>query len=156
MEGQRNYDIKNIDIPIKDPPSLAVPKDQNKIKKLEMLRQNILEQEKKDKVKREAKKDKEKKSKVDFYSQKLYRFLVSSFLMNLALEPFYLYSLTYDYIISYFDNGEKQLSIYSYNVFHLFFYGFKILGIIFGGKVLLKGSIEKVARGNLHSPSTKF
>lgn len=140
--------IKNLKIEIKPVKEEIIEPNQNdfgKIKKLEMLRQNILEQEKKDKVKKEAKEDKEMKSKVDFYSQKLYRFLLSSFLMNLVLEPFYLYCLTYDYIISYFDSGESILHDYSNTWFHIFFFGFKIIGLIVGGRYLLKPAMENVS-----------
>ena len=112
-----------------------------KIQKLEMLRQNILEQEKRAKELKEASKGKKKE---DYYAKKLYRFLISSFIMNFILEPFFLYSMTYDYILSYFYQGQTKLEAHYNNWFYLAFYFFKVIGIMFGAKYIQKEVTEDV------------
>lgn len=102
--------------------------EQERLRKLQNMRVSIMKQEEIDKEKRM----KSKKPKEDYYSTKLKRFLTSSFLVNMAIEPFFLYELTYDYIVSYLDMSENNLAFYPKTSLMIAFCFFKVIGLIIG------------------------
>lgn len=124
-----SHNLPGNTLELNNPPQPKHQFSEVKIKKLEQLRQTIKEQEIKNKIVQKTKKQEKGPQKLDYYSAKLYRFLTSSFIINLALEPYYLFVFIFDHIYSYINSGQTTISFIPTNTLQLFFYIGKSIGL---------------------------
>jgi hypothetical protein len=128
--------MTNNSTPLLEPSNIDTPS--TKEQKLQALRSQLNKrQENKKKVETAPEKKPHGK---DFYLEKVTNFLVTSFLLNLAIEHIFTISLLHDYINSYLDNEAFVFagSIEGNNWCFIVFYFFRLVGYFLASTFLME------------------